>query len=147
MESRFGPFGDRVICWCKIGARFEPCIPKAQKSFWTQLMVLLGDKAQVDGWFSLFGDSASLNARRMHNFHWTYRRLRNHFRRIRWNSLVTWVMWNLVSVCLETALVSVQDRCTVYAKRSIGPKIDLDTLDGTPRWRGWIGSSIQSSYL
>ena len=26
---------------------------------------------------------------------------------------MTWVIWNLVSVCLETVLVSVQDRCTV----------------------------------
>jgi hypothetical protein len=29
---------------------------------------------------------------------------------------VTWVMWNLVLVCLETVLVSEQDRCTVCAK-------------------------------
>jgi hypothetical protein len=26
---------------------------------------------------------------------------------------VTWVMWNLTSFCLETVLVSVQDRCIV----------------------------------
>jgi hypothetical protein len=32
---------------------------------------------------------------------------------------VTWVMWNLVLVCLETVLVSMQDRCTVCAKRTI----------------------------
>ena len=31
-------------------------------------------------------------------------------------------MWNLVSVCLEMVLVSVQDRCTVCAKRTIGSK-------------------------
>jgi hypothetical protein len=29
---------------------------------------------------------------------------------------VTWVMWNLVSVRLETVLVSVQDRCPVCTK-------------------------------
>jgi hypothetical protein len=29
-------------------------------------------------------------------------------------------MWNHVSVCLETVLVSVQDRCTVGTKRTIG---------------------------
>ena len=29
-------------------------------------------------------------------------------------------MWNLISVRLETVLVSVQDRCTVCAKRTIG---------------------------
>jgi hypothetical protein len=28
-------------------------------------------------------------------------------------------MWNLISVCLEMVLVSVQDRCTVCAKHTI----------------------------
>jgi hypothetical protein len=42
-----------------------------------------------------------------------------------------WVMWNLVSACLETVLVSVQDRCTVCAERTIGSKIILDAPDGT----------------
>jgi hypothetical protein len=46
---------------------------------------------------------------------------------------VTWVMWNLVSVRLETVLVLVQDRCTVGAKRTIGSGIILDETDGTPR--------------
>ena len=41
-----------------------------------------------------------------------------------------WVMSNLVSVRLETVLLLVQDRCTVCAKRTIGPKIVLDALDG-----------------
>ena len=43
------------------------------------------------------------------------------------------VMWNLVSVRLEMVLVSVQDRCMVCAKCTIGSEIILDTLDGTPR--------------
>jgi hypothetical protein len=34
---------------------------------------------------------------------------------------------------LETVLVSVQDRCTVCEKRTIGSEIVLDTLDNTPR--------------
>ena len=34
---------------------------------------------------------------------------------------------------LETVLVSVQDRCTVCAKRTIGPQIILDALNDTPR--------------
>jgi hypothetical protein len=42
-------------------------------------------------------------------------------------------MWNLISVRLEIVLVSVQDRCTVCAKRPIGSEIVLDTPDGTPR--------------
>ena len=37
------------------------------------------------------------------------------------------------SICLEMVLVLVQDRCMVYAKRTIGPEIVLDAPDGTPR--------------
>jgi hypothetical protein len=37
-----------------------------------------------------------------------------------WNFKVTWVMWNLLSIHLETVLVSVQDKCTVWAERTIG---------------------------
>jgi hypothetical protein len=40
-------------------------------------------------------------------------------------------MVNLVSVYLEIVLVSVQDRCTVCAKRTIGLEIILDKADGT----------------
>ena len=43
------------------------------------------------------------------------------------------VMWNLVSVHLEIVLVSVQDRCTVCAKRTIGSEIILDAPNGIPR--------------
>ena len=42
-------------------------------------------------------------------------------------------MWNLILVHLEIALVSMHDRCTVCAKRTIGSKIILDAPDGTPR--------------
>jgi hypothetical protein len=44
-----------------------------------------------------------------------------------------WVKSNLISVCLETVLVSVQDRCTVCAKQTVGSGIVLDAPDGTPR--------------
>jgi hypothetical protein len=44
-----------------------------------------------------------------------------------------WVLWNLISVRLETELVSVQDRCTVYAKSTISIEIVFDVADGTPR--------------
>ena len=40
-------------------------------------------------------------------------------------------MSNLVSVHLEMVLASVQDRCTVCAKRTIGSGIILDAPDGT----------------
>ena len=36
---------------------------------------------------------------------------------------MTWVMWNLTSFLLETVLVSVQDRCMVCARRTIGSKL------------------------
>jgi hypothetical protein len=44
-----------------------------------------------------------------------------------------WLMWNLVSVHSETVSVSVQDRCMVCTKRTIGSVIVLDGSDGTPR--------------
>ena len=42
--------------------------------------------------------------------------------------LVEWIMLNLVSIRLDTVLVSVQDRCTVCTKRTIGSEIFLDTM-------------------
>jgi hypothetical protein len=42
---------------------FASNVSKAQKSFWTQPMVLLGDEAQVEAYFGLFGDSANLDVR------------------------------------------------------------------------------------
>jgi hypothetical protein len=38
--------------------------------------------------------------------------------------------------------VSMQDRCTVCAKRTIGSEIILDAPDGTPWSRGSSGSSF-----
>jgi hypothetical protein len=46
---------------------------------------------------------------------------------------VTWVVWNLVLVRLETVLVLVKDRCTICTEHTIGIEIVLDALDGTPR--------------
>jgi hypothetical protein len=42
-------------------------------------MVLLGDDAQVDAWFSLFGDSANLEERQLHGLCRMYHTLINHF--------------------------------------------------------------------
>ena len=42
-------------------------------------------------------------------------------------------MWNLDLVRLEAVFESVQDRCTVCAKRTISSEIILDAPDGTPR--------------
>jgi hypothetical protein len=46
-----------------MGARFALNIPSTQKSFWTYPVGLLGDEAQVEAGFGLFGDSANLDAR------------------------------------------------------------------------------------
>jgi hypothetical protein len=46
---------------------------------------------------------------------------------------VTWVMWNLFSICFEIVLVSVHDMCTVCTKRNVGSEILLDAPDGTLR--------------
>ena len=51
-------------------------------------------------------------------------------------------MWNLTYFSLEIVLVSVQDRCTICAKRTIGSEIILDAPDGTPRLRGSCGISL-----
>ena len=42
--------------------------------------------------------------------------------------MVTWVIQNLASFCLETVLVSVQDRCMVCTRRTIGSEITLEHL-------------------
>ena len=39
---------------------------------------------------------------------------------------MTWVLWNITSFCLETVLVSVQDRCMVCTRCTIGLQIILD---------------------
>jgi len=96
-------------------------------------MVPLGDEAQLEARFVPFGHSANLGARLVHGLRRTYHRLGNHFGRIRWYSSVMWVMWNITSLYLETLLVSMQDRCTVCAKRTIGLEIVLDAPYGTPR--------------
>jgi hypothetical protein len=36
---------------------------------------------------------------------------------------VTWVMWSLISVCLETVLVSVQDKCRCKIGTRFAPNV------------------------
>jgi hypothetical protein len=69
----------------------------------------------------------------LHGLRQTYRRLRNCFGCTQWISKVTLVMWNLGSIHLETVVLSVQDRCTVCAERTIDIEIVLDAAGGTPR--------------
>ena len=51
------------MCQRKIGARFVPNVPYAQKLFWMYPMVLLADMVQVEARFRPFGYSANLDAR------------------------------------------------------------------------------------
>jgi hypothetical protein len=46
---------------------------------------------------------------------------------------MTRLKWKLDSVLLEIVVILAQDRCTVYAERTIGSEIVFDTTDGTPR--------------
>ena len=59
VKSRFRPFRDSV----SVSASFAPNVPKDQKSFWTQPMVLLCDEAKLEAHYGPFGDSANLDAR------------------------------------------------------------------------------------
>jgi hypothetical protein len=78
-------------------------------------MELLGNVSHLESRFSLFGDGVSVGAREVHGLRQMYHRLKNHFGHTRWNFSVTWVLWNLVLVHLETVLVSVQDMRVVCA--------------------------------
>jgi hypothetical protein len=44
----------------------------------------------------------------------------------------------------EIVLSSRHDRCTICAKCTIGSKIALGTLDGTPSWRRSSGKLLES---
>jgi hypothetical protein len=61
-----------------------------------------------------------------------YHSLRNSFGRTQWSSKVAWVMWYLFLVHLEIVLVSVNERCMVCAKHTVGSEIVLDAPDSTP---------------
>ena len=73
---------ERTVC-----SEFNLDAPYSNKTFWTQSMVLLGEEAQVEARFGLFGDSANL----------------------------------------------MQDSCTVCMECIRCLEINLDALDGTPR--------------
>ena len=59
---------------------------------------------------------------------------------------MTWVTWNLTLFCLQTVLVSMQDRCMVCARCTIGLQIILDAPDGTPRSRGSCGANLDARF-
>jgi hypothetical protein len=84
------------------------------------MMELLGGLGHVESHFGIFAGSANLDARLVHHLRQSTIGTEIIFGRTRWNSYVMWVMWNLVSVYLETVLVSVLDRCTVCTEHNTG---------------------------
>ena len=56
-----------------------------------------------------------------------------HFMQVKLCKANTRGVTNLSSFCLETVLASVQARCMVCARCTIGSQIVLDAPDGTPR--------------
>ena len=53
-------------------------------------------------------------------------------------------MWNLTSFCLETVLVSVQDRYMVCTRRTIGSEIVLDATNGTARYKAQVEAHFRT---
>jgi hypothetical protein len=62
-----------------MGAQFVPNVALSQKLFWTHLIVLLGEEAQVDARFSSPRDSAKHDARYVHGLCLKYHSLINRF--------------------------------------------------------------------
>ena len=78
VESHFSLFGDRVMSvqdWCTVCAKRTIGL----EIILDTMIVLLHVEAQVDARFGLFGDSANLDARSVHDLRRMYHRLRNHF--------------------------------------------------------------------
>ena len=63
VKSRFSPFGDSVSVSARLVHSLHRTYHWLRKSFWTHLMVLLGDDTQVEAHFGSIGDSTNLHAR------------------------------------------------------------------------------------
>ena len=63
VESLFGLFRDSVSVSARLLYGLRQTYHRFRKSFWKDLMVLLGDKDQVEARFSPFTGSANLDAR------------------------------------------------------------------------------------
>jgi hypothetical protein len=53
-----------------------------------------------------------------------------------------WVMWNIISVRLETVLESVQYMCTVCAECTILLEIVFDAPDDIPRYEAQVEACL-----
>jgi hypothetical protein len=92
-------------------------------------MVLIGDKAQLEAHFSPF---RVLILRQDQCIVCIKRTIGSEIILNAPDGTPRWVMWNLISVHLETVLILTQDRRTVCTERTVGPEIILDEPDGTP---------------
>ena len=133
LEARFGPFGysanpdSRSVHYsCQTYHRIRNCFRHTRwNSQVMHPMVLLGDEAQLESHFGPFGDSTNIDARSVRGLRPMYHRLGNRFGRTRWNSQVTWVMWNLVRSVWRWC----QCQCKIGARFTA--YIIQDTPDGT----------------
>ena len=108
-------------------------------------MELLGDTGHVESRFGPLGDGVSVGARQVHGLRGMYHTLRNHFGRARWNSYVTWVMPNLISIHLEIVLILTQ---IVACLRRTYPR--LGNHFGRAQWNSyvtWVMSNLVSIRL
>jgi hypothetical protein len=87
----------------------------------------------VDARLGPFGDSANLDVRLVLGFALNRPQAQKLFWTHRIEHLGDGGHVDLISVRLETVLVSLQDRCTVYTKHTIASEIVLNAPDGTPR--------------
>jgi 2'-5' RNA ligase len=63
-----------------------PNVPQAHYLFCTHVTILLVDKAQVEACLSPFGDSGSVDAKKVRRLCLMYHQLESHLGRTRWNS-------------------------------------------------------------
>ena len=94
-------------------------------------MVLLGNGAQVEARFGLFGDSFNLDARYIGaQFAWNVPYARKSIWTHPMELLDDMCYRNLSSVCLEIMLILMQDRCMLCMEHTICLEINLDATDG-----------------
>jgi hypothetical protein len=118
VEARFSPFGDSANLDARWMHWFAPIVPQDQNLFWKHPMELLGDVGHVELPFGLFGNSVSVNARKVLSLRQMYYRLEIILGAP--DGTVTILKWKLDSVLLEIVLILVHDRCTLCAERAIG---------------------------
>ena len=63
IEFRFGLFGDRVSLGARLVHGLRIMHHRLRNHYASTPMIILGEEAQVEGQFDLFGDNANLDAR------------------------------------------------------------------------------------